>query len=83
VASTPRRVELVGAAGCHLCEAARSVVLRVRGEVAFDLVETDITGDPELEARYRERIPVLLVDGVEAFQFFVTPDGLRRRLQGG
>jgi len=81
VASTPSlRVELVTARGCHLCDAARSVVGRVRSEVEFDFVETDITGVPELEARYRERIPVVLVDGVEAFHYHVHPDGLRQRL---
>jgi hypothetical protein len=40
----------------------------------------DITGDEELERSYRERIPVVLVDGSEAFTMYVHPDGLRRRL---
>jgi hypothetical protein len=57
------------------------VLERVRSETAFEFEEVDITGDPELEARYRERIPVVLVDGVEAFDYFVHPDGLRKRLQ--
>ena len=79
MAST-RRVTLYGAAGCHLCESARRVLARVREEVPFELDEIDITGDEELERRYRERIPVVLVDGEEAFTYFVHPDGLRRRL---
>ena len=74
------RVTLYHAAGCHLCESARRVVTQVRTEIAFELEEIDIGGDPELEARFRERIPVLLVDGEEAFTYFVHPDGLRRRL---
>jgi Glutaredoxin-like domain (DUF836) len=56
------------------------VIEGVRAEVPFELEEVDIAGDDELEARYRERIPVVLVDGVEAFSYFVTPDGLRRRV---
>jgi hypothetical protein len=56
------------------------VLARVRQDIPFELEEVDITGDPELEERYRERIPVLLVDGKEAFTYFVHPDGLRRRL---
>ena len=52
----------------------------VRAEMPFELVETDISGDGELEARYRERLPVVIVDGEEAFTYFVHPDGLRRRL---
>jgi len=71
---------LYAAAGCHLCENASRVLARVREEIPFELDEIDITGDPELEERYRERIPVLLVDGEEAFTYFVHPDGLRRRL---
>ena len=76
-----RRVQLYSARGCHLCESARLVLERVRAEVPFELAETDITGDSELEARYRERIPVVLVDGEEAFQYFVHPEILRRKLQ--
>ena len=53
---------------------------QVRVEIPFELDEVDITGDDDLERRYRERIPVILVDGEEAFTFFVHPDGLRRRL---
>jgi Glutaredoxin-like domain (DUF836) len=84
VASTPRGrhvVTLVHAEGCHLCEGARRVIESVRAEVPFELEEVDIAGDDELEASYRERIPVVLVDGEEAFTYFVTPDGLRRRVE--
>jgi hypothetical protein len=56
------------------------VLARVRDEIPFELEEVDITGDRELEERFRERIPVVLVDGEEAFTYFVHPDGLRRRL---
>ena len=83
MASTPRErhvVTLVQAEGCHLCEGARRVIERVRAEIPFELEEVDIAGDDELEASYRERIPVVLVDGEEAFTYFVTPDGLRRRV---
>ncbi len=81
MAST-RSVTLYHAAGCHLCESAKRVLAQVRAEVPFELEEVDIGGDPELERRYRERIPVVTVDGEEAFTFFVHPDGLRRRLAG-
>ncbi len=59
---------------------ARRVLEQVRAEVPFELEEIDITSDPDLEARYRERIPVVAVGGEEAFTYFVHPDALRRRL---
>ena len=65
---------------CHLCERAREQVSRLQGELGFELLEVDITGDPELEARYREWIPVVEIDGRRAFTYYVQPDALRRRL---
>ena len=74
------KVRLYSAQGCHLCESARRVLEGMRADVAFELEEIDIGGDPELEKRYRERLPVVVIDGEEAFTFYVHPDALRRRL---
>ena len=41
--------------------------------------EVDITGDDALEARYREWLPVVEIDGERAFVYFVDPAALRRR----
>ncbi len=74
------RVTVYGAEGCHLCESALRVIDRVRAEVELELVVVDITADPELEQRYRERIPVVLVDGEEAFTYWVHADKLVQKL---
>ena len=66
--------------GCHLCERARETVVAARDELGFELEEVAIDGDPELEARYRELIPVVEIDGEQAFVYFVPPDALRRKL---
>jgi hypothetical protein len=52
----------------------------LRDEEAFELEEVDITGEPELEARYREWLPVVEVDGERVFTYYVHPEALRRRL---
>ncbi|MCC6222641.1 MAG: glutaredoxin family protein [Thermoleophilia bacterium] len=75
-------VRIYGAPGCHLCDDAKRVLERVRAEIPFELEEVDITGDAELERRYRERIPVVTVGGEEAFTYVVHPGTLRRRLRG-
>jgi glutaredoxin len=74
------RVTLYHAEGCHLCERARSQLGRLRGEVAFELDEVDIGGDAELEARYREWLPVVEIDGRRAFVYYVDEDAFRRKL---
>ena len=65
---------------CPLCDEARVALVRVRGRVDFDLLEVDIARDPELEARYRERIPVVAVDGAELFDYHVDEGVLEQRL---
>jgi hypothetical protein len=40
----------------------------------------DIGGRHELEARYRELLPAIEVDGELAFTYFVAADALRSRL---
>ncbi len=74
------RVAVYYATDCHLCARALEVVHEVRAEVGFELDLVDIEGDPELEARYREYVPVLEIDGERAFTYFVDPDALRARL---
>jgi hypothetical protein len=56
------------------------VLASVRAEVPFELEEVDISGDPELERRYREWLPVVEIDGEQAFTYFVPPDSLRQKL---
>ena len=52
----------------------------MREEVPFELREVDIGGDPDLEAAYRELLPVVELDGRRLFTYYVFPDALRRRL---
>ncbi len=53
----------------------------VRAEHPFELVEIDIGGDPELEAAYREWLPVVEVDGERVFTYHVHEAALVRRLE--
>jgi hypothetical protein len=74
------QVAVYHAAGCHLCERALAQVRALRDELAFELEEVPIDGDPELEARYRELIPVVEIDGERVFTFYVHEHTFRRRL---
>ena len=81
MASTRRpRVAVYHAEGCHLCERALAQVQALREELEFELVEVAIDGDPELEERYRELIPVVEIDGERVFTYYVHEDAFRRRL---
>ena len=71
------RVVVYTAPGCHLCGPAVEVVRAVCGD-DFDLV--DITSEPALERRYRERIPVVEIDGVARFQYEVGEEELKEAI---
>ena len=72
---------LYHAHGCHLCEVALEVVRDVQAEEPFELELVDIGGVPELESAYRERIPVVEIDGVDAFTYHVFHEALLARLR--
>jgi glutaredoxin len=77
-----RTVVLYGREGCCLCDEAREVLARVRSRhpSAFELDERDIDDDEALFRAYLERIPVVTIDGEEAFDLFVDELELERRL---
>jgi glutaredoxin len=74
------KVVLYHAQGCHLCERALRVLHEIQQEIAFDFEEIDIDGDPALEARYREWLPVVEINGERAFVYYVDSAALRRKL---
>ena len=71
-----RNLVLYTARDCSLCERARGVLDRVGAP--YEVV--DITGDEELEARYREWLPVVEIDGERAFVYYVDEAALRRKV---
>jgi thiol-disulfide isomerase/thioredoxin len=75
-----RKVVLYHAEGCHLCERARVILEQVGKEADFELHEIDISGDPGLEAQYREWLPVVEIDGERAFIYYVDSDAFRRKV---
>jgi glutaredoxin len=76
------RITLIGKPGCHLCDTARGVVVQVAAELGIAWQEVSILDDPELEERYREKIPVIVVDGREHDYYRVDRRRLTKALTG-
>ena len=66
--------------GCHLCDQAKAIIARVITGTSHVLREADISQDPGLDARYKLDIPVVTVDGREAFRHFVNAAALEQLL---
>jgi hypothetical protein len=54
--------------------------VELRGEHEFELREVDVGGDSELEARYREWLPVIEIDGQRAFVYYLDRAAFLRRI---
>jgi glutaredoxin len=71
------RLTLLVKPDCPACAAAVRVVELVvvpRGTAMVEQI--DITKDPELLEKYKDAVPVILVDGQEKFRKTVDPDKL-------
>jgi hypothetical protein len=77
-----KNVTLYTREGCCLCDDARQVLRQVLDQHpgSFSLQECDIDGDDRLHRSYLERIPVITIDGQEAFELFVRRSELEQRL---
>lgn len=80
--SATATVTLVSKPGCHLCDAARDIVVAVVAETTgARFVETSIVDDAELYDRFVEEIPVVLINGAVHNIWRVDAERLRSALQ--
>jgi glutaredoxin len=59
------RLTLITRDQCHLCEVAKEAIARVAEASGEQWREVDVDADPELQAEYWDRVPVILLDGKE------------------
>ena len=69
--------------GCHLCEEAKTAIQNSGCDDQFTLEEINIESDNDLLRKYKYDIPVVTIDGVEAFRHRVDSDQFKIRLIGG
>lgn len=65
---------------CGLCNEMKDEMRSAGVEELYTLEEVDIVKDAELFARYRYEIPVLFVDGNEAFRHRLTAEEFRQHV---
>ncbi|MGY1635235.1 glutaredoxin family protein [Geodermatophilus sp. SYSU D00742] len=74
------RLQLITRQGCHLCENAATTLEQIAAEAGLATVAVDVDADPDLQAEYGDRVPVVLLDGREHSYFTVDVPRLRRDL---
>ena len=67
--------------GCHLCDEAKDAIHSSAIPDRFTFEEVNIESDPELLRKYKYDIPVVTIDGVEAFRHRVNTAEFKRLIQ--
>jgi glutaredoxin len=80
-ATTKARVIIYSRPGCHLCEEAKQAIAAAECLDEYTLEEINIESDADLLKRYRYDIPVVMINGVEAFRHRLTSKAFRDRLR--
>jgi 4a-hydroxytetrahydrobiopterin dehydratase len=65
---------------CPLCDKARAAI--AASGVQVELIEVDIDDDPDLQKRFTDDVPVVYVNGSEAFRHFVDPEAFAAYVRG-
>ncbi len=73
-------IEILTKNDCSLCDDMKEVVNRVVTDYPLKLVMTDIESDPALYEKFKERIPVLKINGIESFVYKTNEITLRHKL---
>ena len=73
-------IEILTKNDCCLCEDIKKVVNRVLPDYPIRLLMTDIESDPTLYEKFKERIPVLKINGIESFIYKTNETTLRHKL---
>ena len=66
--------------GCHLCDEAKQAIEAAHCVDEYTLEEINIESDPGLLSSYRYDIPVITINGAEAFRHRLTGDEFREKL---
>jgi len=64
----PVRIDVYGKPGCTLCAEALDLLDEVRADFACTVEEHNILEDEGLFARYRYRVPVVVIEGIERLE---------------
>jgi hypothetical protein len=78
----PSSIVLVTRSGCTMCAEAEPVVARAAADAGLVLEVRDVDADPADAARWSDKVPVVLLDGVEHAYWGIDERVLRRALRG-
>lgn len=74
------QVVLYSKPGCCLCDEVKAQIVRLARAYKFQWREQNILDDPELRDHFAEEIPVVFINGEQAFKYTFDEKEFVRRL---
>ena len=74
-------IEILSKSDCCLCDDAKEIIEAVIDDFPVVLQITDIETDADLFEQYKEKIPVVRINGKESFVYKVHEITLRKKLE--
>jgi glutaredoxin len=75
------QIEIYSRPGCHLCDEAKAVIEPFSRKYGLEITVTNVDSDAELRVAYGTEIPVILINGTEAFRHRVDARAFERKLK--
>ena len=75
------KIEILTKKDCCLCDDAKEIIERVLPDFPATLTMIDIESDPDLVTTYKEKIPVVRINGKEIFVYKTHEITLRKKLE--
>ena len=75
------QVELYTKPGCCLCNEVKAQIGKLARDHSFEWHEINILERPELRDRFAERIPVVFINGQQAFEYTLDEKEFLKRLR--
>lgn len=74
-------VVLYSKPGCCLCEEVKAQIRKLARDHHFEWRELNILEDPDLRDRFAEKVPVVFINGQQAFEYTLDEKEFLKRLR--
>lgn len=76
-----QKVTIYSRTGCHLCDVALEDIEKFKTEFDFSIEKILIDGNLELEKKYGEEVPVILINGKPHDFYKIDPERFRSAMK--
>lgn len=74
------KIDIYSKPDCSLCDEAKAAIEKVKNQFPVTISEVDISKDPLLFEKYKEKIPAIFINNKLAFVYKINGITLKKKL---